>query len=215
MVRPYEQTPDAMKDEIPTVSPDDVLSFWFDGAAAGTASPETVARWFRSDPAFDDAIRRQFGPAIEAAIDGALDHWQSEPESWLALLIVLDQFPRNVSRGTAAAFAGDARAQRIARAGIDAGLDRALTPLQRVFAYLPLEHAEDASLQAQCVALFDALRSDIGDAQRPMFDMFHDYAVRHREVIDRFGRFPHRNAALGRSSTPAERDYLATPGAGF
>lgn len=208
-----------MKPVATDVSFEEVLSFWFDGADAADASPATLARavqrWFQPDPAFDAAIAQRFGPVVEAALAGALDGWRQQPASWLALLIVLDQFPRNIRRGSADAFAGDARAQRIALAGLDAGFDRALAPLQRVFAYLPLEHAEDAALQARSVALFDALRGEVDAALRPTFDVFHDYAEQHREVIDRFGRFPHRNAALGRVSTPDERAYLATPGAGF
>jgi uncharacterized protein (DUF924 family) len=208
-----------MKPVATDTSFEEVLSFWFDGADAADASPGALARavqrWFQSDPAFDAAIAQRFGPVVEAALAGAFDEWCEQPASWLALLIVLDQFPRNIRRGSADAFAGDARAQRIALSGLDTGFDRALAPLQRVFAYLPLEHAEDATLQARSVALFDALRGEVDAALRPTFDVFHDYAVRHREVIDRFGRFPHRNVALGRASTPDERAYLATPGAGF
>lgn len=209
------ETEDAMDTDIEDAAAA-VLSFWFDDADAGTGAREAaVRRWFQPDPAFDAEIARRFGRLVEAGLAGELDGWRAQPSSWLALLIVLDQFPRNIRRGRSDAFAGDARAQRIALEGIDAGFDQALPPLQRAFAYLPLEHAEDPVLQARCVALFDALRREVDAAARPTFDVFHDYAVQHREVIDRFGRFPHRNQALGRPSTPDERAYLATPGAGF
>ena len=127
----------------------------------------------------------------------------------LAQTLVLDQFPRNLFRGQARAFAGDAQARAIALQLIDSGAHLALHPLQRWFVYLPLEHAEDLALQERSVALFSALAADAG-----MADAL-DYAERHRDVIHRFGRFPHRNAALGRASTAEELAYLATPGSGF
>jgi uncharacterized protein (DUF924 family) len=192
-----------------------VLAFWF--GAAGTAVPveQLSARWFARDEAFDAAIRTRFGTTLAAARSGALDTWVHTPRGWLALLLVLDQFPRNMYRGTAAAFASDAQACAAALAGLARGDDRRLDPLQRVFCYLPLEHAEDIALQERCVELFVALRADLPAARSAAFDGFLDYARRHRDVIARFGRFPHRNAALGRADTPQERDYLAQADAGF
>ena len=185
----------------------DILDFWFDEAH--------VAHWFAADATFDAQIRMRFGAAAEAAGNGALDDWAATPPGWLALLILLDQFPRNLHRGDGRAWAQDVRAQRVALSGIDRGDDRKLAPLQRVFAYLPLEHAEDIALQQRSVALFEALCADAPSEQRGQFAGFLDYARRHREVIARFGRFPHRNAALGRADTPEESIYLAQPGAGF
>lgn len=192
-----------------------VLDFWFDGPLAEAAPAHLSPRWFRSDPGFDAQIGERFGALVETALDGALETWAGSPEGRLALLILLDQFPRNLYRGTARAFAGDERARQLALEGIERGDDRRLPPLARLFCYLPLEHAEDRTLQDCCVALFEALQGEVDDGVRDAFAGFTDYARRHREVIERFGRFPHRNAALGRPSSDAERDYLAQPGAGF
>jgi len=189
------------------VQPRDVLDFWFD--------PAHAAHWFAKDAAFDEQIRRRFAVAADDAAQGRLDAWASNPADWLALLILLDQFPRNLHRGDAQAWAADVKAQRIALSGRAGGFDQALPPLQRVFAYLPLEHAEDMGLQQRAVTLFEALHAQAPVAGRARFAEFLDYARRHREVIARFGRFPHRNAVLGRDSTAAEREYLAQPGAGF
>lgn len=190
---------------------DAVLDFWFGPAGVDGVDP----RWFARDVDFDAAIRDRFGATIDAAMAGRLDAWAASPRGWLALLIVLDQFPRNIHRGSALAFAGDAHARALAMAGLARGDDQALRPVERLFCYLPLEHAEEPALQARCVELFTALRDAAPAAQRQRFEDFLDYARRHRDVIHRFGRFPHRNAALGRASTDAERDYLAQPGAGF
>ncbi|OHC38611.1 DUF924 family protein [Rhodanobacter soli] len=185
----------------------DVLDFWF--AEAGTA------HWFAADAAFDAQIRARFGAAVEAAANDRLDDWADTPSGWLALLILLDQFPRNLYRHDPRAWAADASAQRVALSGLARSDDRQLPAVQRVFAYLPLEHAEDSALQQRSVELFEALCAEVPTEQRKQFEEFLDYARRHREVIARFGRFPHRNATLGRASTPEEMLYLAQPGAGF
>jgi uncharacterized protein (DUF924 family) len=181
-----------------------VLDFWF-----GPPPLASRAEWFRKDPVFDETIRARFGALVEHAIDSGLD-WGETPADRLAQIVVLDQFPRNLFRGQARAFAGDARARALALALVDDGGHRALHPLQRWFVYLPLEHAEDGALQDRCVELMAALA-----AADPAHAGALDYAERHRDVIRRFGRFPHRNAALGRSSTPEEQAYLDTPGSGF
>ncbi len=181
----------------------DVLEFWF----AGDPTVWRQQRWFVRDDAFDAEIGSRFALAVEAARDGALDSWAATAQGALALMITLDQFPRNLFRGSHLAFAGDAHARRIALAALPwAG---GLTPVQLVFLYLPFEHSEDLADQDRSVALFESLRGD-GDV-----GVTADYAHRHREVIARFGRFPHRNAALGRQNTPEEEAYLAEPGAGF
>ncbi|NMW25643.1 DUF924 domain-containing protein [Rhodanobacter denitrificans] len=185
----------------------DVLDFWF--AEAGTA------HWFAADAAFDAQIRARFGAAVEAAANDRLDDWADTPSGWLALLILLDQFPRNLYRHDPRAWAADASAQRVALSGLARSDDRQLPAVQRVFAYLPLEHAEDSALQQRSGELFEALCAEVPTEQRKQFEEFLDYARRHREVIARFGRFPHRNATLGRASTPEEMLYLAQPGAGF
>ncbi|MBI3154992.1 MAG: DUF924 domain-containing protein [Burkholderiales bacterium] len=188
-------------------------AFWFGPDTGAGAEAGFRPEWFRKDPAFDESIRARFGPLVERALTlpaGAPPAWGDAPADLLAEILVLDQFPRNLYRGQARAFAGDARALALALALIARGDDRRLHPVQRLFAYLPLEHAEDLALQDRSVALFSALA-----AEHTGFADVLDYAERHRDVIRRFGRFPHRNAALGRASTPAEADYLAQPGSGF
>jgi uncharacterized protein (DUF924 family) len=184
-----------------------VLAFWFD--------PAHHTKWYTADPVFDARIREQFSGLIEPAATGQLDDWASMPSSWLALLIVLDQFSRNIYRSDSRAWMQDVRAQQLALSGIAEGFDRQLPPMQRVFAYMPLEHAEDIELQRRCVMLFEALCNDVPSDQRDNYTGFLDYARWHEVVIARFGRFPHRNAVLGRTSTPEEWAYLAGPGSGF
>lgn len=194
----------------------EVLRFWIGDAGEGLAALQHRQQlWFLKDPATDLAIRERFASLVEEAGSGALGDWAAEPASWLALLVLLDQFPRNLYRGEARAYAFDPHALRHAEQGIASGQDLLLPPTARLFCYLPLEHAEDLAAQRRSVALFEALAQGAPPGHGPVFAVWLDYARAHAEVIARFGRFPHRNVALGRSSTPAEREYLATPGAGF
>jgi uncharacterized protein (DUF924 family) len=182
----------------------EVLDFWF-----GTPPGAVKREWFVKDAAFDETIRARFGVLVEQALARPLG-WCGTPQERLAEIVVLDQFPRNLFRGQARAFAGDARACALALALIDDGGYLQLHRVQRWFAVLPLEHAEDLALQQRSVALFEALAAEDASLEGAA-----DYARRHRDVIARFGRFPHRNAALGRVSTDDEKVYLATPGSGF
>lgn len=187
-----------------------IFDFWFLPAGAPGAGAAR-AEWFRKDEAFDREIERRFGPLIEQALSGGLHHWDAGgPQPALARILLLDQFTRNVFRGTPRAFAGDRLALQAAQDMVDGDEDLALPPLQRAFVYLPFEHAEDIGMQHQAVALFTRLA-----AAGAGFGSMLDYAHRHRDVIARFGRFPHRNAILGRPSTPAELAYLQQPGSGF
>ncbi|HEY0419885.1 MAG TPA: DUF924 family protein [Acetobacteraceae bacterium] len=186
------------------MNPQELLDFWFEG------QPDRFREiWFQRDDAFDAVIRDRFEGTTAAALDGRLDHWAATPEGLLALVIALDQLPRNLHRGTPAAFGGDARALHWARHGVETGMDAALTPVQRNFLYLPFMHAEDLTEQERCVRLFEAM-TGLPQVERPI-----DSARRHHEVIRRFGRFPHRNTALRRASTPEEEAYVATPGTAF
>lgn len=189
-----------------------VLDFWF-GPPDDPGHAQPRPQWFRKDDAFDAEIRTRFGALIERALVGGIDDWLTRPVAplpALARVIVLDQFTRNAFRGTARAFAADDQALHTARALVASGADRALSGVQRQFAYLPFEHAEDLAHQRTAVQLFQQLAQD-----EPALADLVDWAQRHFEVIARFGRFPHRNAALGRTSTADELAYLATPGAGF
>ncbi|WP_424812815.1 DUF924 family protein [Roseococcus sp. YIM B11640] len=186
----------------------EILDFWFaDG-------PDTFRQaWFQRDDAFDAEIRARFGHLVVPAREGALDALSQTREGALALILMLDQFPRNLFRGTAEAFASDAHAQALVRQLVlKERLDQRLTPTQRGFLYLPFEHAESMEMQNLSVTLYEGMR-DIAEEAVPGGTI--DYAWRHWHIIRRFGRFPHRNAALRRESTPAELAYLAQPGAGF
>lgn len=187
----------------------DILAFWF-GRPGEPGYGQPRNEWFRKDKAFDEAIRSRFLPDVEAALAGHLTDWADSAQGLLALLILLDQFPRNLFRGNARMFAGDTQARQLAEQALAGGWDKKLSAVERVFVYLPLEHSEALADQERSVALFAALASE-----HPGNDGFLDYAWRHHDVIARFGRFPHRNAALGRPSTPEETTYLAQPGSGF
>jgi uncharacterized protein (DUF924 family) len=196
--------------------PEDLLGFWF---PAPLDDPATVAErarlWFSLDADFDAEIRERFGALPARARAGGLDDWRRGPRSCLALTLVLDQLPRNLYRDTAECFAYDALAHELAQDALARGVDAALAPLEAAFLYLPLEHAEDPASQQRCVSLFRDLVSRAPAALRPQFESFVSYAVRHRDVIARFGRFPHRNRLLGRASTPQERAYLEAGGETF
>jgi uncharacterized protein (DUF924 family) len=195
---------------------DAVLNFWFGPIGPdGTVADEKQSRWFDGGSALDEAIRRRFGEDLERASRGELDGWALEPRGRLALVVLLDQFSRNVYRGEARAFANDARALALCLEGIARGDDAALTPLERIFLYLPLEHAEDRTVQGRSCEHVAALAASAPAMLRPTCDDFLAYAVRHRDVIERFGRFPHRNAVLGRASTPDEIAFLRDHAAGF
>ena len=193
-----------------------VLEFWFGTCGAdGAIDPTRRAMWFKSGAQHDDGIRSRFGALHERASRGALDEWAGTARGRLALIVALDQFSRHIHRDTPAAFAQDPAAQKLAVEGIDRGADRALPPAQHVFFYLPLEHAEDKELQRLCVRCFDGLARTVAPEWRKDYDGFLDYAQRHRDVIEQFRRFPHRNAVLGRASTAAEKQFLKQPGSAF
>jgi uncharacterized protein (DUF924 family) len=174
---------------------EEVLRFWFD---------EHAGDWFVKSPAFDAEIRERFLALHEQAAAGSLAHWAEAPRSALALIVLLDQFPRNLFRGDARAFATDAMAREIARRVLERGWDKPMTQSERLFVYLPFEHSESLGDQDLCVELM----KDFDAEQR-------QYAERHRDIIRRFGRFPHRNDSLGRQSTPAEIEFLKQPASRF
>lgn len=191
------------------IGPDDVLAFWF-GEPGSPEHGRTLEKWFRKDTVFDRQIAERYGALIESALAGELAHWAQRSASALAQIVVLDQFTRNVFRDSPRAFAGDARALVAARALVSSALDEALSPVQRSFVYLPFEHAEGLDAQNEGVRLFTRLAAAAPD----MTDAL-DWARRHQVIIARFGRFPHRNAVLGRASTPEEIEFLQQPGSRF
>lgn len=178
---------------------EEILHFWFEETAP--------SQWFQKNEVFDGQITDRFLVSYEMAANGLCDGWSSEPDGCLALCLLLDQFPRNMFRGLPRAFATDKKALLVAKYAISKKFDQLLPPIQRRFIYLPYEHSEKLSDQEKAVALFAAMKEHD--------PMGYDYAVRHYEVIERFGRFPHRNKVLGRENTPEEEEYLAQDGAGF
>jgi uncharacterized protein (DUF924 family) len=181
-----------------------VLRFWF-GEPRGKSRPE----WFRKDAGFDQVIRQRFGALHARAAARELEAWRANAESMLALVIVLDQFSRNMHRNDAAAFACDTHALECAKEAVMRGDDLGLLPVERQFLYLPFEHSEDLTEQEKGLELMRSLEAF--EETRGVSD----WAVRHRDIVARFGRFPHRNAALGRASTAEETDFLRQPGSGF
>jgi uncharacterized protein (DUF924 family) len=194
-----------------SLCPEDVLRFWFGTASHADTDGSFPSRveWFRKDAAFDATIRARFADVIDIALAGGLGDWCTTARGALARVVVLDQFTRNVFRDTPAAFAGDARALATADDALARGHDRELAPVERWFLYMPYVHSEEAARQSQSVALFRALADETGLAD-PLV-----WAERHAGVVRRFGRFPHRNAILGRASTPEEFAFLAMPGSRF
>ena len=186
-----------------------VMDFWF-GRHGDRGRNSPRQQWFRKSDDFDAQIRDRFGMLIPRAIAGELDAWSAEPEGAVARILVLDQFTRYVFRGSAQAFDGDARALAAARALVDSGTDRKLPGVQRQFVYLPFEHAEDIGAQDEALRLFAQLERDAPEVGELLA-----WAQRHHDIIARFGRFPHRNAALGRASTPEEIEFLSQPGSSF
>ena len=193
--------------------PEDVLAFWFADALKG---PErTQARmpfWFEPRAEVDREILERFGAPVARAAAGELVSWEAAPHRALALVLLLDQFPRNIHRGHAAAFAHDALALAVARRALERGFERELAPVEHAFLLLPLEHAEDLATQDECVARSRALAESCPAEWTETLRTFVPFAEQHRALIQRFGRFPHRNRVLGRSSTGEEEKYLAGGG---
>ena len=171
--------------------------------------------WWGKDAAVDAGMRTRFGALVDAVAAGRHQDWAETPRGQLALILLFDQFTRNIHRDTPQAFACDAQALQPAQKMIDTHADRKLRRIERVFCYLPLEHAESMELQDRCVELFSALVTEKPEQERDTFTGYADYAARHRNIIARFGRFPHRNRILGRASTPEELEFLQQPGSSF
>ncbi len=194
----------------------ELLQFWFgDDPDDARVAENQRPLWFGQRPEHDRAIADRFAGLLGAGEAGRLDRWRAEPRSQLASVILFDQVSRVVGRGTHRAFQNDGRALALARAMLDTDAETGLRPIERVFLFLPLEHAEDLALQEENVARCSALATSVPAPWRDAFDPFVDYARRHEAVIRRFGRFPHRNAILGRHSTPEETAFLSAPDAGF
>ncbi len=183
-----------------------VLEFWF---GSGADYGRRHRRWFEKDPASDDEIRRRFASLVEDLLAGGHREWLEEPRACLARVVALDQFPRQIHRGTRLAFAADPLALATARHALAQRYDAGMLPVERLFFYLPFEHSESLADQERACALMQPL------ARFPETEDALRYAEAHRVIIARFGRFPHRNAALGRASSPEELEFLRQPGSAF
>jgi uncharacterized protein (DUF924 family) len=193
-----------------------VLEFWFgSNPDDAVVAKEQAALWWSKTSQIDEEIRERFTGLVTKAGAGELSEWQSTPSGRLALILLTDQFPRNIYRQSPQAFAYDPQALALCVHGIDRGSDLKLRPIERVFFYLPLEHAEAFEHQQRAVQYFRELVALVGAGQKPIFEEYLDFAVRHRDIIARFGRFPHRNKILRRQSTPEELAFLAEPGSSF
>jgi uncharacterized protein (DUF924 family) len=193
-----------------------IHEFWF-----GTDTDDVKAAdqqkklWWSKDTAIDHIIAQRFEKFTLAAADGSLNSWKNTPRGLLVLILLTDQFPRNMYRGTSASFAYDHIALQLCKQALEQGVDQLLRPIERVFVYLPLEHSESIADQERVVHLTEQLAKDVPLAQKTAFEGFHQFAIRHRDIIARFGRFPHRNQMLGRISTEEEIAFLKTAGSSF
>ena len=193
-----------------------MLRFWFGVLdQEGRAGAEQKARWWRKDAAFDELIRDRFGALHEAVSAGERDGWLASPRGRLAFVIVLDQLSRNMFRGSGRMHAGDARALEVAREGVELGVDRQLAHDERGLFYMPFMHSESLADQDRCVELFSSWGGELSGPLRAQVAGLLTFAEKHRDIVRRFGRFPHRNALLGRESTPEEAEFLSQPGSSF
>jgi len=195
---------------------DAVLSFWFkEHALSAPQIDRRMEIWFSEDAVFDHEIEKEFADDVAKACKGELDHWASKSHGRLALIILIDQFRRNIHRNTAKAFSKDQLALKLCVQGAMEKKDKGLTPIQRVFFYMPLQHAESAKVQAKAVALYNRLAESVSKTYQETFLTVAQFAELHKDIIDQFGRFPHRNKLLGRENTPEEDEYLAGDGPDF
>ena len=189
---------------------DAVIDFWFkEQQLSAPQIDQRLDLWFGEDEVFDQEIRAEFADDVERASEGKLNHWADEPRGRLALILLLDQFRRNIYRNTADAYARDRLALKLCVEGAIAKKDRGLPPIQRAFFYMPLQHAESAKVQERSVVLFNKLAKAVSPTYRETFATIAQFAELHRDIIEQFGRFPHRNKVLGRQNTPEEDEYLA------
>lgn len=192
---------------------EEILRFWFGPPDGDPFVNQSM--WWKKDANLDRTIQDRFGEDLEAATRGEYDDWAGEPRKALALIVLLDQFSRNIHRGTPRSFAQDEKALRLTLEGIERGQDEALSPVERHFFYMPLMHSEDLDIQKRAVAMFARLADSAPREQRENFENALDFAERHRAIVERFGRFPHRNEILDRPSTPEEIEFLKQPGSSF
>lgn len=197
-------------------SPETICEFWFGTDQDDSDVIQQRSKlWWSKNPDVDTEIKARFSSYLAKATNGELEGWKQTPLGILALILLTDQFSRNMYRDTAEAFAYDAIARTLCKQSLKEETDQSLRPIQRVFFYMPLEHSESLADQEHCIQLFQRLAAESAPRSKDRFERYIDFAVRHRNIIDRFGRFPHRNTLLNRASTPDELEFLKTPGSSF
>lgn len=189
-----------------------ILDFWFKAPPEGEERPSGKEMWFGKSARVDRAVEKHFGKLIEKAKAGDLDDWAGTARGRLALILLLDQLNRNLHRETPEAYTGDEKALALCFDGLDEGMDRELSPIERCFFYMPAMHAEDVDAQLASVEVFQELVGEVPPDDRPLCEEFLKHAERHRDIVERFERFPHRNAILGRTSSPEEAAFLTQSG---
>ncbi len=195
---------------------DAILSFWFkEQTLSAPQIDQRMDTWFGANAEFDHEVQTEFSVDIDNASAGQLNHWATDPRGRLALILLIDQFRRNVYRNTAQAFEMDKIALKLCVEGAMEKIDASLAPIERVFFYMPLQHSESAKVQAKACELFNKLAEAVSPTFRETFRTVAQFAELHRDIIDQFGRFPHRNKTLGRKNTPKENEYLETDGPDF
>jgi uncharacterized protein (DUF924 family) len=193
-----------------------VLDFWFGSSTdSGAILKEKMKLWFVKDPENDQKMKSIFGYDVEKGSHGHYDNWSDTPEGRLGLIILLDQFSRNIYRNTPESFANDPKALMLSLEAIDEKIEKSLIPIYQVFYYMPLMHSEEISIQRKCVEMFKQLQSEVDDSLKKTIGGNIDYAIQHMKIVERFHRFPHRNAILGRASTEEEVEFLKEPGSSF
>ncbi len=215
-VKLLSESMDATITDVDQARIDAVVSFWFQEKEL--TAPQIDGRmdvWFGEDAVFDQQIQSEFSGDVEEASEGKLDHWAHTPHGRLALILLLDQFRRNIYRGTAEAYAEDKRALKLCVEGAMEKKDKGLSPIQRAFFYMPLQHAESRKVQAKSVAIFSRLAEAVSPTYVETFMTIAQFAELHRDIVEQFGRFPHRNVVLNRANTPEEEEYLANDGPSF
>ncbi len=215
-VKLFSESMDATITDIDQARIDAVLAFWFQERQL--TAPQIDGRmeiWFSEDPVFDHEIEELFASDVDLASDGKLDHWSHQSQGLLALILLLDQYRRNIYRGKADAFAKDKAALRLCIEGAMAKKDHDLSPIERVFFYMPLQHSESRKVQAKSVKIYERLAEAVIPTHKETFATVAQFAELHRDIIELFGRFPHRNKVLNRENTPQENEYLAGDNTGF
>ncbi len=215
-VKLFSESMDATITDDDQIRIDEILSFWF--MEQTLSAPQIDGRmdtWFGDDPVFDEEVAKEFADDVDRASDGNLDHWGHQPRGRLALILLLDQFRRNIFRNTAQAFEKDKAALKLCVEGAMEKKDKGLAPIHKAFFYMPLQHAESRKVQAKSREIYQRLAEAVSPTYKETFETISQFADLHADIVEQFGRFPHRNKLLNRENSPEEEEYLASDSPGF